>query len=62
MKTQERIVRSVAGIFVLTSLLLAVYVNINWLWVTAFVGANLFQSGLTKWCLLNKILDKFNIK
>jgi len=62
MKTQERIVRSIAGIFVLISLLLAIFVNINWLWVTAFVGANLFQSGLTKWCLLNKILDKLHIK
>lgn len=53
---KNRIVRGVAGSFILISLLLAVYVNINWLWFTAFVGANLFQSSLTKWCLLEDIL------
>lgn len=59
---KNRIVRGVAGLFILISLLLAVYVNINWLWFTAFVGANLFQSSLTKWCLLEDILKKFGIK
>lgn len=59
---KNRIVRGVAGSFILISLLLAVYVNINWLWFTAFVGANLFQSSLTKWCLLEDILKKFGIK
>ena len=59
---KNRIVRGVAGSFILSSLLLAVYVNINWLWFTAFVGANLFQSSLTKWCLLEDILKKFGIK
>lgn len=59
---KNRIVRGVAGSFILISLLLAVYVNINWLGFTAFVGANLFQSSLTKWCLLEDILKKFGIK
>ena len=59
---KNRIVRGVAGSFILISLLLAVYVNINWLWFTAFVGANLFQSSLTKWCLLEDILKKFGKK
>jgi len=59
---KNRIVRGVAGSFVLISLLLAVYVNINWLWFTAFVGANLLQSSLTKWCLLEDILKKFGVK
>jgi len=58
----NRIVRAVAGTFVLISLLLAIYVNINWLWFTAFVGANLLQSSITKWCLLEDILAKFGIK
>ncbi|RZV64356.1 MAG: DUF2892 domain-containing protein, partial [Flavobacteriaceae bacterium] len=40
------------------SLLLAIYVNINWLWFTAFVGANLLQSSITKWCLMDTILEK----
>lgn len=55
-------VRAVAGSFVLISLLLAVYVNINWLWFTAFVGANLLQSSLTKWCLMEDILSKLGVK
>ena len=60
---KNRIVRIIAGTFVLISLLLAVKVNINWLWFTAFVGANLLQSGITKWCLMDTILEKvFKIK
>lgn len=59
---KNRIVRAVAGIFILLSLLLAIYVNINWLWFTAFVGANLLQSSFTKWCLMEDILSKFGIK
>ncbi|MBC8755865.1 DUF2892 domain-containing protein [Kordia sp. YSTF-M3] len=58
---KNRVVRGVAGSFILISLLLAIYVNMNWLWFTAFVGVNLFQSSLTKWCLLETILEKFGI-
>ncbi|CAM3607142.1 hypothetical protein FSS13T_21620 [Flavobacterium saliperosum S13] len=54
----NRIVRAVAGTFILISLLLAVYVNQNWLWFTGFVGINLLQSSFTKWCLLEDILRK----
>ena len=59
---KNRIVRGVAGTFILISLVLAIYVNINWLWFTAFVGANLLQSSITKWCLLEDILKKFGVK
>ena len=59
---KNRIVRAIAGAFILISLLLAIYVNINWLWFTAFVGVNLLQSSFTKWCLLEDILNKFGIK
>lgn len=59
---KNRIVRAIAGSFILISLLLAIYVNINWLWFTAFVGVNLLQSSFTKWCLLEDILKKFGIK
>jgi hypothetical protein len=55
---KNRIVRGIAGTFILISLVLAIYVNINWLWFTAFVGANLLQSSLTKWCLMDDILTK----
>ncbi|MCI4442778.1 MAG: DUF2892 domain-containing protein [Lentimicrobium sp.] len=59
---KNRIVRAIAGSFILISLLLAIYVNQNWLWFTAFVGANLLQSSITKWCLMNDILTKLGVK
>lgn len=60
---KNRIVRAIAGSFILISLILAIYVNQNWLWFTAFVGANLLQSSITKWCLMDTILEKvFKIK
>jgi hypothetical protein len=59
---KNRIVRAVAGSFILISLLLAIYVNQNWLWFTAFVGANLLQSSITKWCLMDDILTKLGVK
>jgi hypothetical protein len=58
----ERWIRLIAGIFVLASLALAHWVNPNWLWFTAFVGANLFQSALTRWCLMEKILIKLGVR
>ncbi len=63
MGKREGIIRAIAGIFILLSVVLAVKVNINWLWFTAFVGANLLQSSITKWCLMDDILRKvFKIK
>ena len=57
----------VAGTFVLLSLALGVqgspiFHNANWLWFTAFVGANLLQSALTKWCLMESILRKLGVE
>ena len=57
----ERWIRLIAGSFVLISLALAHWVNPNWLWFTAFVGANLFQSSLTRWCLMEDILNKLGV-
>ena len=48
--TVERAVRLLAGIMVLGSLALAHWVSPNWLWLTVFVGLNLFQSAFTNWC------------
>ncbi|NOR27337.1 MAG: DUF2892 domain-containing protein [Lutibacter sp.] len=60
---KQRIIRAFAGTFILISLLLAIKLNnLNWLWVTAFVGANLLQSSITKWCLLEVILGKLGVK
>ena len=57
----ERWIRLIAGSFVLISLALAHWVNPNWLWFTAFVGVNLFQSALSRWCLMEDILAKFGV-
>ncbi len=46
----ERALRLIAGSFVLASLALGHWVNGYWYLFTAFVGLNLFQSGLTNWC------------
>lgn len=59
---KNRIVRAVAWSFILISLLLAIYVNQNWLWFTTFVGANLLQSYISKWCLMDTILEKLGVK
>ncbi|MFQ5470202.1 MAG: DUF2892 domain-containing protein [Gammaproteobacteria bacterium] len=59
----DRLIRIIAGSFILLSLFLAQQFNHvelitapTWLWFTAFVGANLLQSGFTQWCLMEKIL------
>lgn len=57
----DRIVHTVAGIFILLSLVLARVHSPNWYWFTAFVGANLLQSGLTNWCLMSTILRKLGV-
>ena len=58
----NRIIRAIAGTFILISLFLAIYINQNWLWFTAFVGVNLLQSSFTKWCLMEDILKKLGVK
>lgn len=52
----ERIVRLVAGTLVTTSVILSHVHHPAWLFLTLFVGLNLFQSALTRWCLLEDIL------
>ena len=61
--TSWRIVRIAAATFVLLSLALGtpgspIFVSPWWLAFTAFVGINLLQSGVTKWCLMEQILRK----
>ena len=57
----EHYIRAIAGTVVLVSLLLAHFHSPYWLWLTAFVGANLLQSAFTKWCLMEDILAKLGI-
>jgi len=65
--TINRIVRIVAGFFIMLSLALAHLTGqvnmaqLSWLWFTAFVGANLFQSGFTTFCPLDSILKKLGV-
>jgi hypothetical protein len=66
MKTNQ-IIHIFAGAFVMLSLALGVpgspvYVSHNWLWFTLFVGGNLFQSGFTGFCPLEKILLKLGVR
>jgi hypothetical protein len=63
----ERIIRIFAGAVVLLSLALGVqaspaFVNTNFLWLTAFVGVNLLQSGFTCFCPLELILKKLGVR
>ncbi len=55
--TVERALRMIAGVFVIASVLLGMYVHPWFLWFTVFVGANLFQSSLTNWCPMMNILQ-----
>jgi hypothetical protein len=57
----EQWIRAIASTFILVSVALGWIVNKNWLLFTAFVGLNLFQSAFTKWCLMEKILDKLGV-
>ncbi len=64
----NRAIRMIAGGFIMLSVALSVVYNgvdlshPTWLWVTLFVGANLFQSGITQWCLMETILEKLGMR
>ena len=58
---RELIIRAFAGSFVLIGVGLGIFVSQWWLLLPVFVGANLIQSAITKWCLLEDILKKLNI-
>ena len=60
--TLERYIRLIAGTFVLASLALGTWVSPYWYLFTAFVGLNLFQSALTKWCLMEDVLRKLGVR
>jgi DUF2892 family protein len=58
---REYLIRRIAGAFILVSLALAHWVSPSWLWFTAFVGLNLFQSSFTRFCPLELVLEKAGI-
>jgi hypothetical protein len=59
--TVDRWLRAVAGAFILISVVLAIAVNSNWLFFTAFVGLNLLQSAFSGWCPMITFLRKLGV-
>jgi len=57
----DRIIRRIAGSFVLASLALGWWVHPAWLLLTAFVGFNLLQSSFTSFCPLERVLGRFGV-
>lgn len=57
----ERWIRLIAGTFVIVSVALSYLHSRYWLLFTLFVGLNLFQSALTRWCLMENILRKLGV-
>jgi hypothetical protein len=60
--TVHQYLRIIAGAFVLASLGLGYYVDAHWFLFTAFVGANLFQSGWSNWCPMMTFLKKLGVR
>ncbi len=60
--TMERWVRLIAGAMIMASVALGWWVSPWFYLFTAFVGANLFQSALSGWCLMESILSRFGMK
>jgi len=54
-------IRAIAGSFILISLALGYWVSPYWYLFTAFVGLNLLQSSMTRWCLMEQILEKLGV-
>ena len=59
---KNRIIHAFAGVMILASLLLGIYVNQNWFWLTGFVGVNMLIHATTDWCLMYMILNKLGVK
>lgn len=57
----EHYIRAIAGSFILISLVLGYFFSPYWRLFTAFVGLNLLQSAVTKWCLMEDILHKLGV-
>lgn len=60
--TAERVLMAFAGFMVLLSVVLSWYVHPYWLWLTVFVGANLFQSAFTGFCPAMMVIKKLGFK
>jgi hypothetical protein len=63
----ENVIRAFAGTVILISLALGaaaspLFHSVHWLWLTAFVGANLLQSAFTGLCPLESVLRRLGLK
>jgi hypothetical protein len=58
----DRWVFRIAGLLVLASIALGVWVSMYWLWLGVFVGANMLQASFTGFCPLAKILAAMGVK
>ncbi len=59
---KQRIIRAIAGILILSSVLLTIFVSIYWIALAAFVGLNLFQWSITNFCPMEYFLEKAGIE
>jgi DUF2892 family protein len=57
----EPLLRLIAGVFIVASVLLGLYVHPYFFWFTVFVGVNLIQSGFTNWCGMMTILRRAGV-
>ncbi|MDX8410488.1 MAG: DUF2892 domain-containing protein [Mariprofundaceae bacterium] len=66
--SSERVIRIIAGGFIMLSVTLSsIYNGValsepTWQWFTLFVGANLFQSGISRWCLMEIALIRLGVR
>lgn len=58
----ERLLRGIAGVFLILSIILMKTHNPNWIWFTGFIALNLLQSSFTNWCPMMTILRKLNVE
>ena len=58
----DRYVMAFAGTMVLASLALGLWVSPAWVWLTAFVGANLLQASFSGFCPLALVLRKLGAR
>ena len=60
--TVEKLLRLIAGSFVLATIVLSVYHSPQWLYFTGFVALNLIQSAFTNWCPMMTFLRKLGVR
>lgn len=57
----DRAIMAFAGVMILASIALTRFVHPDFWWLTAFIGANLFQSAFTGFCPAGKVMRKLGI-